>query len=156
MRKRKTRKVYQLVNPVTYAIEGAAVADEKLLNALRQGELLAIEAFRQGAAQVQDWQRIADLCNLTESMAKAGIGPEALEAVKRCEQALVDAYERFNRVGKIGTTGQGLTAMRDVYEYHDLQRQSVARSVYEKHIEAVANKIRSKSPHVTVVHRREK
>ena len=47
----------------------------------------------------------------------------------------------------MGTSGPGLNAFRDVYQYHDLQRQSVARSVYEQAIRRVTDKV--KSGHVT-------
>lgn len=155
MKKRKHRKVYQLINPLAYALEGAAVTPEDTLNLLRQGELTAIEAFRMGHATVEDWKRMSEVCNLTESMASAGIGPEALDAVARTHDALVEAAQRYDKTGKMGTTAQGLTAFRDVYEYHDLQRQAVARSVYERHIEKVKNKIISKSPDVLFVHRKD-
>lgn len=152
MRKRKYRKTYQVAaNPVMYAIMGATVIDEDSLDQLRSGELMAIEAFRTGAATVQDWKLVSEFCNLAESMAQDGIGPEAMPAVKLAQQALIEAHERFVRTGQMGTSGPGLTAFRDVYQYHDLQRQSVARSVYEKHIERVYNKIRSKSPDVLFV-----
>lgn len=155
MRKKKYRKVYRLINPLAFALEGAAVTDQVTLDLLRQGELTAIEAFRMGQASVEDWKRMSEVCNLTESMAKAGIGPEALDAVDRTQAALIEAADRHKRTGKMGTTAQGLTAFRDVYEYHDLQRQSVARSVYERHIERVKNKIISKSPDVLFVNRKE-
>ncbi len=156
MRKKKYRKVYRLINPIAFALEGAAVTDEATLDLLRQGELTAIEAFRMGQATVEDWKRVSEICNLTESMAKAGIGPEAMECVARVHEALLEAAERHKRTGKMGTTAQGLTAFRDVYEYHDLQRQAVARSVYERHIESVRNKIISKSPDVLFVNRKDK
>lgn len=109
---------------------------------------MAIESFRTGVATIADWKLVCEFCNLAESMARDGIGPEALESVKAAQSALIEAHDRFVRTGKIGTTGEGLNAFRDVYQYHDLQRQSVARSVYEKHIDRVFNKIRSKSPDV--------
>lgn len=138
-------------NPIMYAIMGAAVVDEESLDQLRKGELLAIEAFRTGTATVQDWKIVSEFCNLAESMGKAGIGPEALPSVAQAHQALLEAHQRFVTTGKMGTSGPGLNAFRDVYQYHDLQRQSVARSVYEKHIERVFNKIRSGSPDVLYV-----
>lgn len=156
MRKKKYRKVYALVNPLIYAMEGAAVTPEAVLDKLRQGELLAIEAFRTGTATVHDWQTLADMTNLTQSMARDGIGPEALEPAQRCEVALIEAHARLQRTGRLGTTGEGLMTMRDVYEYHDLQRQSVSRSVYEKHLIGVRNRIASKAPDVIVVNRRKK
>lgn len=151
MRKRKYRKVYALVNPLLYAIEGAVVTSEDKLDQLRQGELMSIEAFRTGKATVDDWKRMSEVCNLAESMAQDGIGPEAMDAVRRTQEALIEAHDRHQRTGKMGTTAQGLTAFRDVYEYHDLQRQSVARSVYERHIGKVRNKIISKAPQVRIM-----
>ena len=148
MRKRKHRKQYALVNPLLHALEGAAVTDKESLDKLRQAELTAIESFRTGVATVDDWVKMSEICNLTESMACDGIGIEALEATNRAQEALIEAHKRYLKTGKIGTSGQGLNAFRDVYQYHDLQRQSVARSVYEKHIRMVTNRIKSKSPGV--------
>ena len=156
MRKKKHRKQYLRINPLLYAIEGAAKIDEASLNRLRHGELSAIEAFRMGAASVEDWKVLSEVRNLCESMAKDGIGPEALEAVTRADVALIEAADRYHTTGRMGTTGPGLNAFRDIYEYHDLQRQSVSRSTYEKHIARIVNKIRSKSPDVLFVVRKEK
>lgn len=154
MRKKKTRKIYAKLNPVFFAIEGAAFIDKDTLDTLRQGELMSIEAFRTGTAQPADWQRVCEICNLCESMAMAGIGPEALETVGRVQQELIDAEARYRRTGKMGATGPGLVAFRDVYEYHDLQRQSVSRSVYESHIMRVFNKIRSRSPDILFMNKK--
>lgn len=156
MRKKKYRKIYSLVNPLLHAIEGAAITDEDSLNKLREKELAAIEAFRTGTATVMDWKVVCEVCNLADSMGCSGIGPEALTATAAAFKALEEAHERYVRTGKMGTTGPGLTAFRDVYEYHDLQRQSVARSVYERHIQMVFNKIRSKSPDVVYLSKKEK
>jgi hypothetical protein len=38
--------------------------------------------------------------------------------------------------------------LRDVYEYHDLQRTSVSRSTYERMIAKTQNYLRSKGRHV--------
>lgn len=45
-------------------------------------------------------------------------------------------------------SGPGLQALRDLYEYHDLQRQSISRSEYEKWIRTAENRTRSKAPEV--------
>lgn len=121
---------------------------EKALNTLRMIELSAIDAFAKGSATVKDWHAIKEMANLAETMAKAGVGPEALDACERTQTALIEAKERFDRIGKMGTTGPGLQAFRELYEYHDLQRQSVPRYEYERHIQTTANRIRSKAPDV--------
>jgi len=148
MRKQTRRKVYRLVNPISYAIEGATITPEDILDKLRQRELTSIEAFRMGQADLADWKMINDMANLCEVMAKSGIGPEALEAAERTHEYLLEAYHRYNKTKKMGTSGLGLVAFRDCYEYHDLQRQSISRSVYEQMLTKTMNQIRSKSPDV--------
>ena len=148
MRKQTRRKVYRLVNPISYAIEGATITPSEVLDKLRQRELTSIEAFRMGKADLADWKMINDMANLCEVMAKSGIGPEALEAAERTHEHLLEAYHRFNSTKKMGTSGLGLVAFRDCYEYHDLQRQSVSRSVYEQMLTKTMNQLRSKSPDV--------
>lgn len=149
MRKRTRRKVYALVNPIDFAIQGAAISDEANLNKLRIRELAAIDAFAKGRATVADWHDITAILNLAETMAKSGIGKEEILPVcADAQKHLIEATRRYEKLGKMGTTGEGLKAFRDLYEYHDLQRQSVARSEYEKHIKTTTDRIRSKSPEV--------
>ena len=68
MRKKCKRKVWPLLNPVTHAIEGAAITDTGKLNQLRMVELSAIEAFAKGRATPNDWRTIADMLNVSESL----------------------------------------------------------------------------------------
>jgi hypothetical protein len=150
MKKQCKRKVYALVNPIAHAMAGAGVTDPKLLDRLRIRELSAIESFRTGAATRQDWMDVADFLNITETLATEGIGPEALEACQRAQQALSEAFARRERTGKLGVTGPELQSMRDCYEFHDLQRTSISRARYEQAIAKTANRIRSAHPSVKV------
>jgi len=151
MRKQCKRKVYALVNPILHAIEGMRPPDGDKLNLLRTHELSAIEAFRTGKATVQDWSKVVGMMNLCENMGKAGIGPEALEYCDALHAHLISAAKRYETTRKMGITGPGLQCLRDVYEFHDLQRTSISLSQYEKHIKDTANRIRSKAPEVTDV-----
>ena len=107
-----------------------------------------MSAFRNGTANKVDWNNINAVVCLAESMAAANIGPEVMVHVKIAEMHLLDAHERYKRIGKMGSTGPGLQAFQDIIEYHELQRTSVSRSVYESHIKRVTDMIRSKSPKI--------
>jgi hypothetical protein len=131
--------------PVTHAMAGAAIADKESLDVLRKGENGSMAAFRNGTATKADWNNINTVVRLAESMAGAGIGPEVMVHVKIAEMHLLDAQERFMRLGKMGSTALGLQSFQDIIEYHDLQRTSVARSVYEKHIKRVSDMVKSRS-----------
>lgn len=131
--------------PVTHAMVGAAITDKESLDILRKKEDGSMAAFRNGAATKHDWNNINAVVRLAESMADAGIGPEVMVHVKIAEMHLLDAQDCFKRLGKMGSTALGLLSFQDIIEYHDLQRTSVARSVYERHIKRVTDMVRSRS-----------
>ena len=151
MRKRTRRKHYALVNPILFAIEGARITPEKELNRLRVRELASIDAFAHGHAGLSEWSDLCHLMNLAEHMARAGIGPEVLETCAAVQAHLIDAKERYERTKRMGTTGLGLQSFRELYELHDLQRQSISRSEYERHLTKMVNRVRSKAPDVVVL-----
>jgi hypothetical protein len=149
MRKQTRRKIWDTtINPITHAIVGASITDEESLEILRKKENGSMEAFRNGAAAPHDWNNINAVVQLAESMAAANIGPEVMVHVKIAEMHLIDAHDRYKRIGKMGSTGPGLQSFQDIIEYHELQRTAVSRSVYESHIKRVTDMIRSKSPKI--------
>ncbi len=151
MRKRTRRKHYTLVNCVTHAIEGARITDEALINDVRLRELTSIEALRTGSGGLNEWQSVVDMLNVCETMAQSGIGPEALEACQRAPSELMGAAARFEKTGRMLLSGLGLQAVRDVFEYHDLQRQSISRRQYAEAIEKTLKAIKHKHPGVVVM-----
>jgi hypothetical protein len=149
MRKQTRRKIWDAtINPITHAIVGASITDEESLEILRKKENGSMEAFRNGTAKPSDWNNINAVVQLAESMAAANIGPEVMVHVKIAEMHLIDAHDRYKRIGKMGSTGPGLQSFQDIIEYHELQRTAVSRSVYESHIKRVTDMIRSKSPKI--------
>lgn len=144
------RKHYALVNPIDMAIKGCRPTDQDVLDQIRIRNLSAIEAFATGKATVHDWRTVADMLNVSETMAKGGIGPEVLEACAAVDAALSDCYHRHERTGKLGMTGPQLVAMRELHEFHDLQIQSITRAEFEGWIKKTADRIRSAPPDVKV------
>jgi hypothetical protein len=146
MRKQTRRKVWSTnINPVAHAMAGASITDAESLNILRTKENNSMEAFRNGSATRHDWNNINAVVRLAESMAAANIGPEVMVHCKIAEMHLLDAQDRFKRLGKMGSTALGLQSFQEIIEWHELQRTSVARSVYEKHIKRVTDMIKSRS-----------
>lgn len=145
-RKKCIRKHWRLVNPITHVMEGIQVTPSDVLDQLRVLELSAIESFAKGMAVKSEWDALADMLNVAETMADAGVGPEVLEACWRAQDGLDEARERWVRTKRLGMSGPALQAMRSLYEFHDLQRTSVTRSEYEEFIRKTANRIRSAHP----------
>lgn len=149
-RKRCHRKHYALLNTITHALLGAAITDAADLDKLRLIELSALEAFRTGNASRADWMACADMLNVCETLARDGVGPEALDACVAAQEALGNAKDRLDRIGKLGVSGPELQTLRHAYEFHDLQRTSISRSRYEQAIQKTAARIRSSHPSVKV------
>jgi len=152
VRKQCRRKIWSTdIDVIAHAIAGASITDEASLNKLRLGELSALEAMRMGKGTLEDWRMLVDLMNITETFGKNGIGPEALPDCELAQESLHKAAKRYEATKRMGLDGQGIKALQNVREWHDLQRTSVARSVYERMIEKTRNNIRSHGKDVVVI-----
>ena len=151
-RKKCKRRIWSTnINPVAHAIAGAAVSEKQALDKLRLCELSAIDAMTKGMGTTEDWRWLADVCNIAETMAKSGIGPEVLPYCEEVQKALLEAAERYQSTGKMGLSGVGISKVKELWEFHDLQRTSIARSEYEKMIRKTANFIKSKGKDVVEI-----
>jgi hypothetical protein len=143
MRKRTKRKIWNLIDPITHAIVGAAITHRERLDKLRLLEYTALEAIIKGNGTVQDWRSLVDVLNLAEMMGRGGIGPEVLPVCEKAQKALHEAALRYEKSNKLGLSGEGIQAIRDLIEFADLQQSSIARSEFEKYIQKTKNYIRS-------------
>jgi hypothetical protein len=84
-------------------------------------------------------------------MALDGVGPEALPHCQQAQNALEQAALRYQSTMRMGLSGTGINALRDVFEYHDLQRRSISRSEYEKYIIKTRQRIMSRAKEVVVL-----
>lgn len=151
MRKTTKRKHWKLIDPVRHAILGAGITQDHLLDKLRLIELAALDAMTKGLGTIQDWQELTDMMNISEVMALDGVGPEVLPYCKAAQDALEQAALRYQHTMRMGLSGEGINALRDVFEYHDLQRRSIARSEYEKFIIKTRQRIMSKAKEVVEI-----
>lgn len=150
MRKRCRRRVWSTdINPIAHAIAGACITDPSSLNELRVGEVRSLELMKTGEAGVQEWQILCDMMNIAETMGRNGIGPEVLEHCEIANEALHRAAKRYEATKKMGLSGEGLKALGDIMEYHDLQRTSVSRAKYQQMIEKTRNYLKSHGKYVT-------
>lgn len=151
MRKKVKRKHWALLDVVNHAILGAGITQEHLLNKLRLTELSSLDAMTKGLGTVQDWQELVDMMNISEVMALEGIGAEVLPYCKASQNALKQAALRYQTTMRMGLSGEGINALREVFEYHDLQRRSIPRSLYEKMIIKTRQRIQSRAKEVVVL-----
>lgn len=150
MRKKCRRKIWAKVNPIEFAIEGAAITIDNLLDKVRLMELSAIESMVKGNGTIADWRYIVDMMNIAETMATNGIGIEVLEVCEIVQKEMEQAAKRYEKTRKMGLTGTGIKFVRELYALHDLQRTSISRAEYERMIQKTADYIRSN--HHRVVH----
>ena len=143
MRKRTKRKVWNLIDPLTHAIVGAAITQRDKLDKLRTLEYAALDAITRGKGTITDWRTLVDVLNLSEMMGKSGIGPEVLPICEKAQESLHKAAMRFQETKKMGLDGQGIKAIRDLIEYADLQQSSISRSEFERYIKKTKDYIRS-------------
>jgi hypothetical protein len=148
MRKKVKRQVWALLNPLKHAIEGACITDRDKLDKLRVMEYSALEAITKGMGTVTDWHTITEVLNLSETMARAGVGPEVLPICEKAQEVLHEAALRYQKTFKMGLTGEGIKAVRELIAFADLQQSSISRSEFEKYIQKIRNYIKSNNDRV--------
>ena len=145
MRKTTKRKHWNLIDPITHAIVGAAITHRDKLDKLRMLEYSALEAITKGQGTVADWRTLVDVLNLAEMMGKNGVGPEVLPICEKAQNSLHKAAMRYQETMRMGLDGEGIKAIRDLIEYADLQQGSISRSEFERYIQKTKDHIRSNS-----------
>ena len=146
MKKRTKRKIWNLIDPITHGIVGAAITQRDKLDKLRILEYSALEAITKGQGTVADWRVLVDVLNLSEQMARGGIGKdEVLPVCQKAQESLHKAAIRYQETLQMGLDGQGIKACRDLIEYADLQQGSISRSEFERYIQKTKDHIRSNS-----------
>ena len=151
MRKQCRRKVYQLMNPISLAIEGACITPDEPLSELQRGEQAFLSALLNNTDDLNGYYGLCAMLGIAETMARNGIGPEVMQACKVAEFSLIKLKNRYDRWGKWDVTEGEKYAIRELMEWHHLQRTSISRGEYEKFIEKATNRMRSKAPEVVTV-----
>jgi hypothetical protein len=151
MRKRTKRKHWNLIDPITHAIVGAAITQREKLDKLRLLEYSALDAITKGSGTVQDWRTLVDVLNLSETMARGGIGVEVLPVCEKAQESLHKAAMRYQETMRMGLDGEGIKAIRDLIEYADLQQSSISRSEFERYIQKTKDYIKSHGKQVVEI-----
>jgi hypothetical protein len=152
MRKKTKRKVWALIDPIQHGIIGAAITQRDKLDKLRMLEYSALDAITKGQGTIHDWRTLVDVLNLSETMARNGIGKdEVLPVCEKAQKALHEAALRFQSTKRMGLSGEGIQAIRDLIQYADLQQSSISRSEFERYIQKTKNYIKSNNDLVTEI-----
>ena len=152
MRKKTKRKVWALIDPIQHGIIGAAITQRDKLDKLRMLEYSALDAITKGQGTIHDWRSLVDVLNLSETMARAGIGKdEVLPVCEKAQKALHEAALRFQSTKRMGLSGEGIQAVRELIQYADLQQSSISRSEFERYIQKTKNYIKSNNDLVTEI-----
>ena len=151
MRKKTKRKVWALLNPIDHAVIGAAITPRQTLDKLRFLEYAALDAITKGLGTIQDWRTLVDVLNLSEMMAKGGVGPEVLPVCAKAQEALHKAAMRYQEPMRMGLDGPGIVAIRELIEYADLQQASISRAEFEQYVQKTRNYIKSNGDRVVEI-----
>ena len=143
MRKKTKRKHWNLIDPIQHGIIGASVTQRDKLDKLRLLEYSALDAMIKGSGTISDWRILVDVLNLSEMLGRGGIGPEVLPVCEKAQKALHEAAIRFEKTKKLGLSGEGIQAIRELIEYADLQQGSISRSEFERYIQKTKDYIKS-------------
>lgn len=129
-------------------MDGIVVTPESELDKIRLRELGAIEAFAKGHATLVEWHEMAAMLNVAEYLANNGVGIEVVDVCKDVQRHLVEAAERYQKTQRMGLSGLGIQSLRNLYDFADIQRQSITRSEYERAIRGAMLSARQNGQHL--------
>ena len=149
MRKKCKRKVYDLVNPIEWAIIGACIPSDNKLTVLKQREADMIDAIVNNTnVSLESYRGLCELLGVAETMAQNGIGPEVMQACEDAQVSMIKLKNRFEKWSKWDITDKELHSLRELMEWHQLQRSSISNSEYERFLKDANNRMRSRAPEV--------
>jgi len=151
MRKRTKRKMWNLIDPIQHAIVGASITHREKLDKLRMMEYSALEAIIKGRGTIHDWRTLVDVLNLSETMGRAGVGPEVLPICEKAQASLHKASGYYQKTMRVILDAEGIQACRDLIEFADLQQSSIPRSEFERYIQKTKDYIKSRGDKVVEI-----
>jgi len=139
---KKRRKYTSVKNPVLMAIENASVISPKRNAEYKNAELKAIGNMARGEFGNDEWVLMVDITNMAEMMARMGIGHEVIPVAAEAQVVLAKVRKEFadNNVWRIPQSE--VFALRELQEYHDLQRQSIHYGQYLQIAKKIRNLVR--------------
>lgn len=130
--------------PFEVALRNAAVSPASVRQELELIELAALDAITRGHGSWRDVQKLADACNIAGTLCKEWRigGLECVLALRAGELAIIHCAARMERTGKVGFSGEELTAIRDMLSWAHAQREAVDRKTFLAAIKLTQARIR--------------
>lgn len=133
-KKPKPRRWPKDQNVVALAMEHACIITKRRNDQFLLIELDCIASLRSGHFSNQQWNMLISLVNISEVMAKAGVGIEVVEPAKRAEIALAQIRARYQMTAEWRARPEEVDAISELHQYHNLQRTSITYGEYCKHV----------------------
>lgn len=131
------------LTPIEIAARNASITPQAALDELKLVELTSLESIVRGHASWIDVQKMADACNIGMTLCHDfGIGQaETLLALRAGEASIIRCAARLERTGKIGFTGDELTAVREMLEWCHVQREVIDRKKFKTAMKLTIDRI---------------
>ena len=139
---KQRRKYTSVKNPVLMAIENASLISARRNAEYTSSEIQALKNMATGQFGDHEWVVMVDVANMAEVMAKSGVGHEVIPIAAEAQVVLAHIRKRKKEEGTFTCRPDEIFVLRELQEYHDLQRQSVAYGQYLGFAKRVANYVR--------------
>ena len=139
MKKPFKSKYSKVQNPVLVAMTNAAPITDERNEAWRREENDAMDAMALRRGNNIHWSRLVRMANVAEVMAKAGIGIEVVPVAAEAQVVLAQVHERCRATGRWEMDMDEIHVMRELSEYHNLQRTAIPYGQFMQCFNRVVN-----------------
>jgi hypothetical protein len=122
---KKPRKKYKprpvIADPVAFVVGGMQQITPENTLRLKLINHGSMKALTDGSATKTEWDYICTALNVTVVMAEMGLGDDYMDDIKAAMLAHAQCGKRLYQGGRLGYTGEQLTAVNKALEIHDAQ-----------------------------------
>lgn len=132
-----------LVNPIQYAMAGAAALTASQVKVLMAPNFAALHALQFGGFDVDHWRNLADMFNIAEALAKppVNIANDHSEKFNEAHCVLFALSEQYRDRRTWTARSQQLQVVKDAMEIFEIQLEHVAQGEFERTVEKLKRRM---------------
>lgn len=133
-----------LVNPIQFAMAGAAKLTKAQVTQLMAPNHAALHALQFGGFNADHWKNLADAFNIAEALAQppVNIANDHADKFEDAHCVLYALSEQFRDMGTWTARAQQLQVVKDAMEIFEIQLEHVAQGEFERAVERLKRRMR--------------
>lgn len=141
---RAKRKTYPLINPIQYAMAGAARLTVAQVKTMMAPNVEAVHALQYGSFNYHHWRALADAFNIAEALARppVNIANDHADKFDDAQSVLYALSEQYRDRQSWTPRSQQLQTIKDAMEIFEIQLEHVGQGEFEQTVDKLVRRMK--------------